>query len=107
MRGIASRTTHDMAAWVYILKCADYVGCTTNLDQRLNQHGDGTFGGYTSTRRPMELVWTNEFQGIHDAIAFERRIKRWSRAKKQALISGDYDLLPELSARGFRPAMRR
>ena len=109
MRSSASRTTHTMAAWVYILKCADgsyYVGCTTNLDQRLNQHGDGTFGGYTSTRRPVELLWSNEFQGVHEAIAFEQRIKRWSRAKKEALIRGAYDILPELSARGFRPARR-
>jgi len=89
-----------MAACVYIFKCADgsyYVGCTTNLDQRIGQHGDGTFGGWTSARRPLELVWTNEFQYIDDAIAFEQRIKRWSRAKKLALIKGDLAGLKELA----------
>ena len=99
-----------MAAWVYILKCSDrsyYVGCTTNLGQRLNQHGDGTFGGYTSARRPVQMVWSNEFQDINDATSFERREKRWSRAKKEALIRGDYGSLPALSARGFRPSERR
>ena len=99
-----------MAVWVYILKCADgsyYAGCTTDLDQRLNQHSDGAFGGYTSLRRPVAMVWSNEFQNIHEAIGFERRIKRWSRLKKEALIRGDYDRLPELSARGFRPSRAR
>ena len=99
-----------MAAWVYILKCADrsyYTGCTIDLDQRLGQHADGTFGGYTSTRLPVEMVWSNEFQSIREAADFERRVKRWSRAKKEALIRGDYDDLPRLSARGFRPKKRR
>jgi putative endonuclease len=98
-----------MAAWVYILKCSDgsyYVGCTTNLDQRLNQHGDGTFGGYTSTRRPVQMVWSNEFWDVNEAISYEQRVKRWSRAKKEALIRGEYGRLPGLSARGFRPARR-
>ena len=96
-----------MAAWVYILKCADrsyYVGCTTDLDGRFGQHQDGTFGGYTSTRRPIVLVWSGEFQSIYEAIDYEQRIKKWSRRKKEALIEGRFDLLPGLSARGFRPA---
>ena len=96
-----------MAAWVYILKCADssyYVGCTTNLDQRLGQHADGTFGGYTSSRLPAIMVWSAEFQHLDDAIGYERRIKRWSRQKKEALIAERYDALPKLSARGYRPA---
>jgi predicted GIY-YIG superfamily endonuclease len=60
-----------MTAWTYILRCADgsyYVGCTTNLDQRMAQHGDGTLGGYTASRRPVELVWVDEFPDIHQAI---------------------------------------
>ena len=96
-----------MAAWVYILKCADrsyYVGSTTDLDQRLGQHQSGVLGGYTSTRLPVEMVWAAEFQSIHEAIAFEQRVKRWSRAKKEALIRGDWDALPMLSSRGFRPS---
>lgn len=95
-----------MAATVYILRCRDgsyYVGCTTNFEQRLGQHRAGTYEGYTSSRLPVEVVWNAEFQSIYDAIAFERQLKRWSRAKKEAVIRGDWDNLPELAARGFRP----
>ncbi len=91
-----------MACWTYTLKCADgsyYVGCTTNIEVRMAQHHDGTFGGYTSTRRPVEPVWCAEFQSIYDAIDFERRLKRWSRAKKEAFIAGDWRRLEALSSR--------
>jgi putative endonuclease len=96
-----------MAAWAYMLKCADgsyYTGCTTNLDQRWSQHQAGTYSGYTSTRRPLEMVWAVERQTIYDAIGMERRVKRWSRAKKEALIRGDWDALPKLAKKGFRPS---
>jgi len=96
-----------VAAWTYILRCADgsyYTGCSTNLDQRYGEHQAGLNCGYTSTRRPIVMVWADEFQSIHDAIDAELQIKRWSRAKKEALIRGDYDALPHLSKRGFRPA---
>ena len=99
-----------MTAWVYILKCADrsyYTGVTTDLDQRMIQHANGELAEYTSTRRPVELVWTNEFQDINEARSFETRVKRWSRTKKEALIRGDFAALPRLSARGFRPARQR
>ncbi len=89
-----------MAAWIYILKCSDgsyYTGCTTHLEQRIAQHHAGTFEGYTSTRLPVEVVYTSEFQTIHDAIDAERRIKRWTRAKKEAVIAGRWTDLPELS----------
>ena len=96
-----------MAAWVYILKCADasyYVGCTTDLLQRIGQHQSGELGGYTSTRLPVEMVWSAEFDDIHQATGQERRLKRWSRAKKEALIREDWAALPRLAARGFRPS---
>ncbi|MDO8295284.1 MAG: GIY-YIG nuclease family protein [Caulobacter sp.] len=91
-----------MAAWVYILRCADgsyYVGCTTNLEQRIAQHHAGTTGGYTASRRPVELLWCGEAQRIHDAIEVERKLKRWSRAKKEAFIAGEWDRLQALSSR--------
>jgi putative endonuclease len=75
-----------LAAWTYMLRCADgsyYVGCTTDLDGRMGHHVAGTLGGYTSTRRPVEMVWAEEFQTIHDAIDAERRVKGWTRAKKE------------------------
>lgn len=91
-----------MASWAYMLLCADgsfYTGCTTDLDTRIGQHQCGEIPGYTSTRRPVELVWAEEFQHIDDAIAAERRIKGWSRAKKQALIRGDWDAIRQLGSR--------
>jgi predicted GIY-YIG superfamily endonuclease len=96
-----------MTAWTYLLLCSDgsyYAGCTTDLERRLAQHEAGSHDGYTSTRRPLKLVWTGEFQTVLDAIDMERRIKRWSRLKKEALARRDYDTLPDFSGRGFRPS---
>jgi putative endonuclease len=91
-----------------MLCCADgsfYVGSARlGLEQRVGEHNSGTYGGYTSTRRPVTLVWAEHFQLITDAIAAERRIKGWSRAKKEALIRGDYDAIKTLSKRGTKPA---
>jgi putative endonuclease len=86
--------------WVYILKCADgsyYTGCTSNLDQRIYQHQHGVFPGYTSSRRPVKLVWSDEFPDIRQAISMERQIKGWSRKKKEALIRGDFVSLHKLA----------
>jgi predicted GIY-YIG superfamily endonuclease len=96
-----------MPSWVYILRCADgsyYTGCTTNLDQRLGEHHAGKTPSYTATRLPVEMVYAEEFQTIHDAIDAERRITGWSRAKKEAVIEGRWGDLPSLSKTGFRPA---
>ncbi|MCP2669596.1 GIY-YIG nuclease family protein [Maricaulaceae bacterium EIL42A08] len=69
------------------------------MDRRMAEHQSGSLGGYTSTRRPVELVWSEWFQSITDAIGVERQIKGWSRAKKEALIAGAFNQLPELSKR--------
>jgi putative endonuclease len=98
-----------MSAIVYMLRCADgsfYVGTATgeDLTMRIAQHQAGTFEGYTSLRRPVELAWSEHFERITDAIAMERRIKGWSRAKKEALINGDWASLQQLSKRrGGKP----
>jgi len=87
-------------AWVYILQCADgsyYTGKTQNLELRIAQHQNGTYIGYTIKRRPVKLVYAQGFPTYYEAIHAERRIKGWSRAKKQALIRGDFDLLHHLS----------
>ena len=79
--------------YVYILQCADgsyYVGSTSDLERRLAAHQAGTSGRYTSTRLPVQLRWSAEFATEHDAFVFERQIKGWSRAKKEALIRGDW-----------------
>src|ERR1700674_2184338 len=91
----------DGYLYVYMLRCSDgsyYVGITRgSLEDRVAQHNAANFGGYTARRRPVELVWQQEFQRITDAIAAERQIKSWSRAKKEALIQGNFELLHLLS----------
>ena len=98
-----------MGAFVYMLRCADgsfYVGSATgeDLTKRIAQHQSGTYPGYTSTRRPVSVVWSEHFDRITDAIAVERKLKGWTRAKKEALIKGDWAALEQLSKRrGGRP----
>jgi putative endonuclease len=90
-----------MSAFVYILECADgrvYVGSTRgSLEKRLVEHNDETQGGYTKSRRPVRLLFAEQFENITDAIAAERQLKGWSRAKKTALIRGDVTALREAS----------
>jgi putative endonuclease len=90
-------------AFVYILRCSDgsyYCGTARQgLERRVAEHNAGTLGGYTSTRRPVTLVYSEWFQRITDAIAAERQIKGWSRAKKEALMRGDFGALHALSKR--------
>ncbi|WP_375461366.1 GIY-YIG nuclease family protein [uncultured Enterovirga sp.] len=91
-----------MPSWAYLLRCADgsyYAGCTTDLDTRIGEHQAGERPGYTATRRPVELVRAEEFQDVGDAIAAERRIKGWSRVKKEALIAGDWARISRLGSR--------
>jgi putative endonuclease len=80
--------TESWAAFVYMLRCSDhsyYVGSATgdDLTKRIHEHEAGTYAGYTSTRRPLKLIWSEHFERITDAIAAERKIKRWSRAKSK------------------------
>jgi putative endonuclease len=101
-----------MGIFVYMLRCSDgayYVGsCRAGLEQRINQHNAGYFGGYTAKRRPVTLVFHQEFQRITDAIAAERQLKGWSRAKKEALVRGDYETISALADGWIKRAeMRR
>ncbi len=85
--------------YVYMLKCADgsyYVGQTDDLSHRVAQHHAGTYPGYTCKRRPVELVWSSEMPSRHEAATCEKQIKGWSRAKKEALILGDWARISEL-----------
>ena len=85
---------------IYILRCSDgsyYTGHTDELESRLAAHQQGSFGGYTSRRRLIELVYSSEFVSRADALEMERRIKGWSRRKKEALIEGDWARLQRLS----------
>jgi len=91
--------------WVYILQCGDgsyYTGCTSNIEQRIAQHQTGMIEGYTRERLPVVPVFHEYFEDIRDAIAAERRIKKWSRAKKEALIRGDGESLKQLAKKRQR-----
>ncbi len=76
--------------YVYILKCADdslYVGCTNNLERRIAQHNDSKWGAhYTKIRRPVKLIYQEEFSTLREARRREAEIKGWRREKKLALV---------------------
>jgi predicted GIY-YIG superfamily endonuclease/proteasome lid subunit RPN8/RPN11 len=82
-----------MVFWAYLLNCRGgsfYAGHTDDLERRIAQHKSGLVAGYTRDRLPVELVWSQEFPTRVEAIAAERQIKGWSKAKKLALIRGDW-----------------
>ena len=86
--------------YVYIARCSDgtfYVGHTENLDLRGNEHNDGRGARYTALRCPVRFVHTEIFESLEAAVRRERQLKRWSHAKKQALISGNLQRLKQLS----------
>ena len=88
--------------YVYILKCSDqsyYTGVSNDPTRRTGEHNSDNYPvSYVHSRRPVELVFVREFDNPLNAIAFEKQVKRWSRAKKDALISGDLNTLRELAA---------
>ena len=87
--------------YVYILKCNDgtyYTGVTNNYHRRFREHQQGlNITCYTYSRRPVELLYVEEFHDYNDAIAWEKQIKGWTRAKKEALIQNNWENLIELS----------
>ena len=88
--------------YVYILRCADeslYVGHTRNIKKRVDAHNAGRGAVYTYNRRPVTLEYTERHETRDAAIQRERQLKHWSRAKKQALIKGDFARLRRLSKR--------
>jgi putative endonuclease len=95
-----------MSAILYMLRCSDdsyYIGTTRGgLQKRVAEHETGSFDGYTAYRRPVSLVFQQAFERIEDAIAAERQINGWRRAKKEALIRRDYPALPLLASRATR-----
>ena len=90
-------------AFIYILRCADgsyYTGITRrSVDERVSEHSQGLADSYMSRRLPVELVFSEYYERIDDAVAAERRVKGWSRAKKEAYIRGDFELLSALARR--------
>jgi len=90
-------------ASIYIVICSDRSYCTgitrREVEERVSEHNQRIDPDcYAFPRRPVRLVSSERFERIDEAVATERRIKGWSRAKKEALIRRDYDALPGLAA---------
>lgn len=87
--------------YVYILKCSDgltYTGITNNISRRFEEHQNGLNKTcFTYKRRPLKLIFQQEFNNVEQAIYFEKKIKKWSAKKKFALANGEYDLLQILA----------
>jgi len=87
--------------YVYILLCNDdtlYVGITSDIDRRVMEHNTGKYpDGYTHSGRPVTLAFYQDFTDPNQAIEFEKKLKKWSRVKKQALIDGNFNRLHDLS----------
>ena len=89
-----------MRFWTYMLHCADrsfYVGHTDDIEARMAAHASGLVPGYTRSRLPVALVWSEQFPTRLEALTMERRIKGWSRAKKLALVRGAWDEISALA----------
>lgn len=89
-----------MTFWAYMLHCRGgyfYVGHTDDLERRVAQHKMGTFPGFTADHQPVEYVWSQEFVTREEAKAAEKQVKGWSRAKKMALIRGDWARISALA----------
>lgn len=96
-----------MSFWTYMLHCADrsfYVGHTDDLERRVAQHEFGDTGGYTADKRPVTMVWSQEFPTRYEALSAERQIKGWGRAKKLASIRGDWPLISQLARKKESPS---
>ena len=84
----------------YIVECADstlYTGHTDNPGKRMRQHSAGKADAYTAKRHPLKLLHVEEFETRHEALAMERKLKGWSRAKKLAYVAGDWNTVSLLS----------
>ena len=93
-----------MKGYMYILLCADgsyYTGSTTDLERRLEQHQNGEGANHTKKRLPVSLLYYEEYSRIDEAFYREKQVQGWSRKKKEALIEGKIELLPEL-AKAYR-----
>ena len=87
-------------ASMYILRCSNdsyYTGSTDDMERRLIEHSEGRGSNYTRKYLPVELVYREDFDSVDEAFSREKQVQNWSRAKKEALIRGDYEHLSELS----------
>lgn len=92
-------------AWMYILECSDgsyYVGSTKDLEFRLSEHQAGKGAKYTAKRLPVKLVYSEEYERVVDAYTREKQVQNWSRAKREALINGNPEMLQRLAKKDFK-----
>ncbi|MES3100179.1 TrmH family RNA methyltransferase [Sphingomonas faeni] len=98
-----------MSFYAYMLRCSDgsyYIGHTDSLERRIAQHQHGELPGYTHNRRPVTLMWSQDFPSRIEALAAERQLKGWTRAKKEALAVGDWDAVRFLARKSFDTGLR-
>ena len=91
-----------MSFYVYMVECSDgsiYTGHADNLEARLAAHQDGRFRGYTYKRRPVRLIFHEQLASRDEAFRAEREVKGWSRGKKLALATGDWQTIKRLAVR--------
>jgi putative endonuclease len=85
-----------------------YTGVTSNLFQRIYQHREATFRGFTSRYGCVRLVWFETGGSMEGAIRREKQIKNWTRAWKVALIEKDNPTWRDLAEDfGFEPLIQR
>ncbi|WP_277984215.1 TrmH family RNA methyltransferase [Sphingomonas faeni] len=98
-----------MSFYAYMLRCFDgsyYIGHTDALERRIVQHQHGELPGYTHNRRPVTLMWPQDFPSRIEALEAERQLKGWTRAKKEALAAGDWAAVRLLSRKSFDTGLR-
>ena len=86
--------------WLYILECGDgsfYIGHTDDMDERMRLHDCGFADSYTASRKPLQLLFTQEFESLLEALSMEWKLKRWTRAKKIAYMAGDWNSVAKLA----------
>ena len=89
---------------MHILLCADgsyYCGSTIDLDRRMIQHNPGRVANHTAKRLAVELIYFEEYSRIDQAFYREKQMQGWSGKKKEAVMRGDFELLPELAKKIF------
>jgi putative endonuclease len=82
-----------------------YIGVTNNLEVRIRQHRDGTYGGFSADYKVHRLVYYQRFPWVQVAIGREKQLKRWRREKKVALIERENPTSEDLSAEWGKPAL--
>ncbi|MBN2570465.1 MAG: GIY-YIG nuclease family protein [Deltaproteobacteria bacterium] len=89
-----------MQFYLYILRLQSgglYIGCTKNIRKRYQDHFNGRGCRTTKSDPPVEPIYHERFDSFSAARKREAQIKRWSRAKKEALVAGDLEKLKLLS----------